>query len=141
LSVWSNSTTLRWRSAWSRNCNSSSRVSAPPTLSKVATARSVRTVTFSLGIGAADEAAEGTAGLAAPACCGAGGTPAVPAGGALEADAAGLDVGPKIDGLPVCLFQASHSRTSDIVKTTQSRVRRISVMSSIQYRSAARPDG
>jgi hypothetical protein len=37
-------------------------------------------------------------------------------------------------GLPVCLFHASHSRTSDIVKTTHSRVRRISVMeaSSIQ---------
>ena len=35
---------------------------------------------------------------------------------------------PKMLGWPVCLFHASHSRTSDIVKTTHSRVRRISVM-------------
>jgi hypothetical protein len=42
--------------------------------------------------------------------------------------AAGRGVPPNIDGWPVCLFQLSHSSTSDIVKTTHSRVRRISVM-------------
>jgi hypothetical protein len=52
-----------------------------------------------------------------------------PVAGAGGAEATGLGAGaPKMDGWPVCLFQASHSRTSDIVKTTHSRVRRISVM-------------
>ena len=50
-----------------------------------------------------------------------------PAGAALTA-AAGRGEAENIDGWPVCLFHPSHSRTSDMVKTTQSRVRRMSVM-------------
>jgi len=36
--------------------------------------------------------------------------------------------GANIDGLPLCLFQASHNRTRDIKKTAHNRVRRKSVM-------------
>jgi len=46
--------------------------------------------------------------------------------GALAALRAGGD--PNSEGWPVCLFQASQSSTSDIVKTTHKSVRRISVM-------------
>jgi len=90
---------------------------------------------------AAKIAAAGTAaGTAVPGSAAvlATGTPAAAGATVPEAGAgAGLAPGaaavlrggpPKIDGWPLCLFHASQSRTSDIVKTTQSRVRRISVM-------------
>lgn len=78
-------------------------------------------------------AGAGAAAPAAPTVVLALGTPvsagdAAAAGGVAAADAAGRVLGENIDGCPVCLFQASHSRTRDIVKTTQSKVRRISVM-------------
>ena len=42
------------------------------------------------------------------------------------------DPGLNSDGWPLYLFHPSHSRTSDIVKTTHSRVRRISFMVCLQ---------
>ena len=52
--------------------------------------------------------------------------------GAAPALAAGREKPPNSVGWPVCLLHASQSRTSDIVKTTHSRVRRISVMGAFQ---------
>ena len=50
-------------------------------------------------------------------------------GGPLPATTAGLAaVPPNSEACPVCRCQASHSMNSDIMKTTHSRVRRISVM-------------
>src|SRR5688572_13568894 len=61
------------------------------------------------------------------------GTAAVPgvgtAAGGADAVAAGRGAGPpNRGGAPVCLFHASHSRTSDITNTSHNKVRRISVM-------------
>jgi hypothetical protein len=57
------------------------------------------------------------------------GTPA-DAGGVTGPAAAGFVAGAglKKDGCPLCLFHASQIRNRDIENTTQSRVRRISVM-------------
>jgi hypothetical protein len=61
------------------------------------------------------------------------GTAAVPglgtAAGGAEAVAAGRGAEPpNSGGAPVCLFHASHNRTSDITNTSHNKVRRISVM-------------
>ena len=143
LALWSNSSTLREVSFWSVCLSSSRRTRLPPTVSKVALTTSVVMVTCSVAtrgalgtaagaaavpaaVGAGTPAAPGAAGWAEGTTAGAGGCPVAGVGGA---EATGLGAGaPKMDGWPVCLFQASHSRTSDIVKTTHSRVRRISVM-------------
>jgi hypothetical protein len=60
------------------------------------------------------------------------GTPAaaeaLPGAGAVAVGRAGP---PNIDGWPLDLFQPSHSRTSEVTKTTHNRVRRISVMGKV----------
>ena len=97
---------------------------------------SVSVVTVTVGVGAA--AATGVAAAGTPC-----GDTAVPAeavvadgtGTALAgaptgaiAVAAGRVDGPKKEGCPLCLFQASHRKNKDIVNTTHRTVRRISVM-------------
>ena len=60
------------------------------------------------------------------------GTPATgeaaAAGGLAVSVATGRGLPPNIDGWPVCTVHLSHNSTNDMVKTTHSRVRRISVM-------------
>ena len=127
----SNNTTLRLGSIGSAWCSNSRRTSVPPWASNVAFITSVVTLTCVLGAGGAAGGAAGTApGVATAAGAGvvAGAGTAVAAGGAAGAVVGAVGRGPKIDGSPWCLFQASHSRTSDIENTTHSRVRRISVM-------------
>jgi hypothetical protein len=73
--------------------------------------------------------------VVAPATAAGAGTSAadpVPWGGSAEALAAG-GCGENIDGRPLCLFQASHSRTSDKVNTIHRMVRRISVMETTRW--------
>ena len=46
--------------------------------------------------------------------------------------------GPNNDGWPLCLFQASQIRNSETENTTQSKVRRISVMGAVSVEGGAR---
>src|SRR5262245_35885256 len=78
-------------------------------------------------VGAAADVAVAALGTAAPGAGPLLGTAAVPCGGADAVALGRAGVPPNSVGAPVCLFQASHNRTSDITKTTHSRVRRISV--------------
>jgi hypothetical protein len=92
-------------------------------VSKVAVITSVWTVKVSLRTGAGAEAPAAT-GVAPLAAAEAGvGTPLPEA----AAEAAGTGP-PNRVGWPLWRLHASHSRTSDMVNTTHSRVRRISVM-------------
>jgi hypothetical protein len=72
-------------------------------------------------------AAPGTAAAVGAGTPTAGGGAAAPAW-PLGLVAAGRGLPPNIDGWPVCTVHLSHNSTSDMVKTTHSRVRRISVM-------------
>ena len=105
---------------------------SPPRASKVALTTSVEISVLAVAITAAVWA--GTAlGLAAEAdaallALGVGNAAllATALGGAEAAVFAGA--GLNIDGCPVCFCQASHKNTKDMENTTQSMVRRISVM-------------
>ena len=136
---WSNSTTFCLASAASVYFNNSSRTRSPPLLSSVALSTSVVIVSFSVAVGKA-AAVTGAVGVAAAAPAAVG----TPAGNTADAPGVAAPVataltgaGANIDGLPLCLFQASHNRTSETENTTQRMVRRMSVMGG----SSKRVDG
>ena len=103
-----------------------------PLPSIVALTRSVVTVTCSVAtvaavVGAATGAVPGAAVVPGNAALGVGRPLAAGSVTGADADFA-TGEGPNSEGWPLCLFQASQISTSDIEKTTHSRVRRISVM-------------
>src|SRR5450830_48947 len=98
---------------------------SPPSVSTVTLSTSVWMVIFS------DAAAAGlaaTAGAWPAAVAVAAGTPPPEAGAAGADEDTALGAGLNIEGCPLCFCQPSQSRTRDIVNTTHSTVRRISVM-------------
>mmetsp|Transcript_32491 Transcript_32491/g.76295 ORF Transcript_32491/g.76295 Transcript_32491/m.76295 type:complete len:203 (+) Transcript_32491:42-650(+) len=98
---------------------------SPPSVSTVTVSTSVRIVIFS-------DAAAGTAAAGTAPGALTDGTAEVALPGAA---ATGLGCGANIDGCPLCFCQPSHNRTRDIVNTTHSTVRRISVMRGLGGRS------